>query len=80
MSFKSFRDFTELYRAAYAETDERKKAHLLREVERIIKNAQVEAPRKSLSRPRPHEGVALHADAGPQSCAGVQSRSLPRQI
>lgn len=46
MSFNSFRDFTELYRAAYAETDERKKAHLLREVERIIKNAQVEVPRE----------------------------------
>jgi len=47
MSFTNFRDFAELYRAAYAETDERKKAHLLREVERIISNTATELPRKA---------------------------------
>lgn len=47
MSFDSFRDFAELYRAAYAEGDEQKKAHLLREVERIVKSSQNELPNES---------------------------------
>ena len=47
MSFNSFHDFGELYRAAYAESDERKKAQLLREVERIIKNTAAELPREA---------------------------------
>jgi hypothetical protein len=47
MNFTGFRDFAELYRAAYAETDERKKAHLLREVERIIASTAAELSREA---------------------------------
>ena len=47
MSFTAFHDFGELYRAALAETDEKKKSNLLREVERIIRNAQSEAPKEA---------------------------------
>jgi|HubBroStandDraft_4_1064222.scaffolds.fasta_scaffold208754_1 hypothetical protein len=44
MSFVRFHDFSELYRAALAETDERKKSSLLQEVERIIRNAPTDLP------------------------------------
>ena len=47
MSFTRFNDFGELYRAAFAESDEEKKSSLLREVERIIRNAQSEAPKEA---------------------------------
>lgn len=42
MSVTRFPDFGELYRAAFAETDEREKSSLLGEVERIIRNSQAE--------------------------------------
>jgi len=50
MSFTRFNDFGELYRAAFAETDEQKKANLLREVERIIKNTQADPPKDAAYR------------------------------
>lgn len=52
MSFTRFNDFGELYRAAFAETDERKKASLLREVERIIRNAQTDAAQHASHAPK----------------------------
>jgi hypothetical protein len=42
MDANRFNNFGELYRAALAENDERKKTSLLREVERIIRAAQAE--------------------------------------
>lgn len=47
MSFTNFRDFGELYRAAYAETNELRKAHLLREVERIITRTAAESAKEA---------------------------------
>lgn len=47
MSFTQFNDFGELYRAAFAESDERKKAALLREVEKIIQGKRVDVPIES---------------------------------
>lgn len=43
MSFATFDDFSELYRAAFAETDDQKKLRLLHEVQRIINSYQLEA-------------------------------------
>ena len=47
MSFTRFNDFGELYRAAFAETDEKKKITLLHEVERIIRDTQSEVPEEA---------------------------------
>jgi hypothetical protein len=45
MTFSRFHDFGELYRAALAETDEKKKDALLHEVARIIQNGESAAPK-----------------------------------
>lgn len=42
MSFATFNDFSELYRAAFAETDDQKKLSLLHEVQRVINNYTME--------------------------------------
>jgi hypothetical protein len=42
MSFTRFNDFSELYRAAFAETDDQKKLSLLHEVQRVINNYGLE--------------------------------------
>jgi hypothetical protein len=44
MSFTTFNHFGELYRAAFAETDEQQKSKLLQEAERIISSSRVELP------------------------------------
>jgi len=43
MSFRGVNDFSELYRAAFAETDIEKKLGLLHEVQRIINCYTMEA-------------------------------------
>jgi hypothetical protein len=43
MNFTRFNDFSELYRAAFAETDDQKKLSLLHEVERVINRYRVES-------------------------------------
>lgn len=43
MSFRRFNDFSELYRAAFAETDIERKLGLLREVQRIINRYTMES-------------------------------------
>ena len=52
MNLAEFCNFGELYRAALAETDEKKKAWLLREVERIIRSTQSELPQDNSCEPR----------------------------
>jgi len=42
MSFTRFNDFSELYRAALAETDDQKKLSLLHEVQRVINSYSAE--------------------------------------
>jgi len=42
MSFTQFNDFSELYRAALAETDDEKKLSLLHEVQRVINHYSME--------------------------------------
>jgi len=42
MSLMEFNDFGELYRAAFAEKDERKKSSLLQDVQRVIDRCQHE--------------------------------------
>jgi len=43
MRLTGFNDFSELYRAAFAETDDQKKLRLLHEVQRIINSYTVES-------------------------------------
>lgn len=43
MSFTRFNDFSELYRAAFAETDDQEKLSLLHEVQRIINSYTMES-------------------------------------
>jgi len=47
MSFVRFNNFGELYRAAFAETDEQKKSSLLQEVQRIISRNPLESQEES---------------------------------
>lgn len=52
MSFTRFNDFGELYRAAFAETDEQTKSKLLQEVERIISSSRAESPNEAVLQSR----------------------------
>jgi len=52
MSFMKFKGFGELYRAAFAETDEQEKSRLLQEVQRIIDGHQPELRDESDFQPR----------------------------
>lgn len=46
MSFATCNDFSELYRAAFAETDDEKKLSLLHEVQRVINSYSMESSDK----------------------------------
>ena len=52
MSFMKFNGFGELYRAAFAETDEQEKSRLLQQVQRIIDSHQPESCDESDFEPR----------------------------
>jgi len=47
-----FKDFTELYRAAFAEADAEKKGMLLREVSKVIEQSAQEMREESLNNPQ----------------------------